>query len=381
MTIRARGKKFLATVNHRGQRHRRTFASSDEASIWSMKTKVELSEGKTIKGFNTPQSPALPHTLKELAKYTKTHEWSNRKSGVELYRNAEMVCEVLGGDTPIADVTKLHIDDMIQQWKSKGSQNGTINRKLASLSKLLSMAMELEVISKRPIIKRLPESGHRVRWYNYDEFKKMEHFCNIYSSSDTRWIYFKHYIKFMADTGLRQSEAYRLKWSDIIDIKTAYSTDPSSSEVQEVKGVLVKETKNDERRVIPLTFKAQEILKHIRSPDSDFMELTESGPWVWFTKTRLRSYWSYLRNAMGWKDDKQAVLHTLRHTFCSRLVQKGIPLAMVRELAGHKRLEMTLRYSHLSPHDLITSVDVLNKEDEVRWSARGWENKEDGVSD
>ncbi|MHB8422410.1 MAG: tyrosine-type recombinase/integrase [Leptospirales bacterium] len=40
--------------------------------------------------------------------------------------------------------------------------------------------------------------------------------------------------------------------------------------------------------------------------------------------------------------------HTLRHIFCSRLVQAGIPLTTVQKLAGHKDYSTTLIYAHLS---------------------------------
>jgi integrase len=43
--------------------------------------------------------------------------------------------------------------------------------------------------------------------------------------------------------------------------------------------------------------------------------------------------------------------HDQRHTFCSRLAMAGI-LKTIQELAGHKTIQMTARYAHLSPDHL-----------------------------
>ncbi|WP_157077449.1 tyrosine-type recombinase/integrase, partial [Robertmurraya korlensis] len=37
--------------------------------------------------------------------------------------------------------------------------------------------------------------------------------------------------------------------------------------------------------------------------------------------------------------------HKLRHTFCQRLVDKGVALEIVSELAGHKDINVTKRYA------------------------------------
>jgi len=43
------------------------------------------------------------------------------------------------------------------------------------------------------------------------------------------------------------------------------------------------------------------------------------------------------------------VIHTLRHTFASWLVQRGTPLYTVSKLMGHSSIKMTERYAHLAP--------------------------------
>lgn len=45
----------------------------------------------------------------------------------------------------------------------------------------------------------------------------------------------------------------------------------------------------------------------------------------------------------------KVVFHTLRHTFASWLIQKGVALEVVSKLLGHNSLQMTMRYAHLDP--------------------------------
>jgi len=52
--------------------------------------------------------------------------------------------------------------------------------------------------------------------------------------------------------------------------------------------------------------------------------------------------------------------HDLRHDFCSKLVQAGVDLYTVKELAGHKNITTTQRYAHLSAERLKEAVSVLD---------------------
>jgi len=52
--------------------------------------------------------------------------------------------------------------------------------------------------------------------------------------------------------------------------------------------------------------------------------------------------------------------HAFRHTFCTRLVKKGVPLTTVSKLAGHASIETTARfYVGCDREDKIKAINLL----------------------
>ena len=64
------------------------------------------------------------------------------------------------------------------------------------------------------------------------------------------------------------------------------------------------------------------------------------------------------RNRAGIPDFR---FHDMRHTFATRLVQRGVDLYKVQRLLGHKTSLMTQRYAHHSPESLRDGVNVLDE--------------------
>ncbi|NMM78318.1 hypothetical protein B2J88_35350 [Rhodococcus sp. SRB_17] len=65
-----------------------------------------------------------------------------------------------------------------------------------------------------------------------------------------------------------------------------------------------------------------------------------------------------MREFLGYGEDEQFVFHVLRHTFVSRLVQRGVSLKVCSELAGHRTIITTMRYAKLAPRNLTDAINL-----------------------
>ena len=61
---------------------------------------------------------------------------------------------------------------------------------------------------------------------------------------------------------------------------------------------------------------------------------------------RLRVYFrEYRRKA---KISEDFIVHSLRHSFATKLVEEGVPLVQVKELLGHSCIRSTMTYVHVA---------------------------------
>ena len=77
------------------------------------------------------------------------------------------------------------------------------------------------------------------------------------------------------------------------------------------------------------------------------------GGWVW------KNFSSLAKN-VGIEDFH---FHDLRHTFATRLAQRGVDLYKISKLLGHVNITMTQRYTHHCPESLREGIEVLEKVD------------------
>jgi site-specific recombinase XerD len=53
-------------------------------------------------------------------------------------------------------------------------------------------------------------------------------------------------------------------------------------------------------------------------------------------------------------------LHTLRHSYATHLLEAGVPLTVLQQQLGHKDIETTLRYVHLSREAQVDSAGIID---------------------
>jgi site-specific recombinase XerD len=113
--------------------------------------------------------------------------------------------------------------------------------------------------------------------------------------------------------------------------------------------------KSGKAREVPLSPEAAAALrahKHLRGP---YVFCQEDGEPM--TADMMRRP---LEHACARAGLRNVSWHDLRHSFAGHLVMRGVPLRAIRELLGHSTIEMTMRYSHLSPDVRTEAVRLLD---------------------
>lgn len=259
-----------------------------------------------------------PTTLSELLTVAGHALWRGKAYELTAYRNVKaFIAEV--GDLQLSAIRTTTIDDFVLAVEGTIS-DATINRKLTNVHTVLKYAHDREWLEKLPKFHWKSEESGRVRWLSEQEEWAMFTLLNSWGELEVA-----RFIRVALETGMRRGELLNLEAKDI-DGNWAR--------------LWVNKTKK--ARSVPLSPAAQEALA--------------LGPFT-VNETRLRAVWSDLKTAMDLEADDDFVLHCLRHTRATRTLAKTGNIAMVQRLLGHRKIETTLRYAHISDDDLLASVN------------------------
>lgn len=151
----------------------------------------------------------------------------------------------------------------------------------------------------------------------------------------------KDLIPFLIDSGLRLGEAMSLQWKNV-DLKNR----PGSVFIERGK------TENA-RRTVYLTDRARGILERRKAADKN-----ATGTVFKYSSFTVGHQFTVLRNALELGSD--CVLHSCRHTFCTRLGNAGNSAFQIMRLAGHANVSVSQRYVHEDATSQKAAIASLN---------------------
>jgi integrase len=227
-------------------------------------------------------------------------------------------------------------DEAIQRLKGKlGAYSPkTVNNILANLSKALKVAVEWKVMPAMPCRVRLLKTAKAVvDFYEPEEYRRL---VDAAARRDPRALIV---VLLGGDAGLRLGEIEGVEWTDVDFARALLKVQRSIYDGQATL------PKGGKPRVVPLTTRLRDALQvHRHLKGSRVLYEDDGRP---ARREWLR--WSLLRPAERLAGlPEKGRFHILRHTFCSRLAARNVPMLTIQELAGHASIETTMRYMHLS---------------------------------
>lgn len=259
--------------------------------------------------------------------------WCEEKCGEETRDRALLLLKYME-DKPINEIGSEDVQMMKSILLKEGKSLSTINRYMSRLKTILMMGMvRWGILSQLPYIPLSKEKTGRIMVISKDDEMAVINLLVEWGECKMADL-----IAVLADTGMRLSEALELKRTNVNFSKNL---------------IHVLENKTDLPRSIPMTKRVIDTLtkEEYQGQTMYFYSLNYN---------RVQYLWNKVRVALGITDE-EFVIHALRHTYASRLVQSGYDLYKVKTLLGHSSIKMTERYAHLLPVNVMDSVDVLER--------------------
>ncbi len=243
----------------------------------------------------------------------------------------------------LSEIRKNDIEEIRRKRMATVTQHGgqrkpaTINREINVLSKVFSYAVENELLAFNPCrtVKALRMNNERTRYLTEDEQRRL---LDVLKDCPLT----KNIVFFAINTGMRRGEIFNLKWFDV-DLGR--------------KAVLVRQSKNGKPRTIPMN---DEVYAMVHSLPKVSAYVFPSPK----TNGRLNNTKRSFEGAIKQAGIENFTFHDLRHTFATRLADKGVPLSVLAELLGHSDIRMTKRYAHATEkakHEAVQFAFISNQ--------------------
>lgn len=208
----------------------------------------------------------------------------------------------------------------------------TVNNALSLLNGMIKTAQEWSVIRELPVrIRMLKARGEEVNFFQPEEYER------LVVAAGNLGRQFEATVLLGGDAGLRSGEMLGLQWGDI---------DFTRGVLHIRRAIWIGQVtlpKSGKGRTIPMTKRLAACLKAQRHlVREEVLHRPEGGQ---ATRATVHKWLMRAEKKAGLPP--VGALHTLRHTFCSRLARQGAPAAAIQQLAGHSTYSTTARYVHL----------------------------------
>lgn len=330
-----RGCVWWTCIRYKGRKIQKSLETSDRllAKKIEAKIRVDIVEGKYYE-----KSIGSNKTFKQLMeKFMK--EYAPKKS-VNMQKSYSASLKHLipfFGNSIVTSVSRKEISKYKVLRKNEGAKPASINKELAMFSKAFNLAIdEWEWLKDKPFPKILKEeeNNERDRWLTREEEVKLLESC-------PEWL--SEIVIFALNTGLRKDELLSLEWSRVNLLH---------------KTILIQKTKNGKPKTVPLNKTALSVIeKKLREKVKsikDYVFMGNDG-----NKIKVYTFDYAFKSAVNKAEIEDFTFHDTRHTFCTRLTQRGVDLYKISKLAGHKNIKTTQRYSHHCPDSLRDGVKIL----------------------
>ena len=299
----------------------------------------EIAEGKWFE-----RMPGEEKTFREMMeRYMAEHSIPNKASTVRDQTSLNRLLPFFG-DYAITQIAPRLINEYKSLRRSDGIATSSINRELALMKHAFTLAIrEWGWVDDNPV-KRIAmekEPPPRDRWLTYEEEEQL-------LLAAPNWL--GPMIVFAVETGCRKGEMFSLGWN-AVDLFG--------------KVITIDGTKTGEKRSIPLTGRAVEILNARRKQRAGVRSVIRSlkGNLVFNYPEgqKVDSYkmdWAF-KKALEETGVEGFRWHDLRHTFASRLAQAGVETYTIQRLMGHRSFTTTQRYAHHYVESLRRGIGFL----------------------
>ncbi len=274
--------------------------------------------------------PVLPRAdrvrFEELADDLLNDYRVNRKRSLDrAERSVDHLRRYFGGWRAV-NITTPAIRAYIDKRQQDGAKNATINRELAALKRMFSLAIAAEKLLRRPRIPTLQEDNVRKGFFDPDQFQAvLKHL-----PKDLKPVMEVAYI-----TGWRIKSEILTRQKSHLDLRAGWlRLDPG-------------ETKNREGRMFPLTPELRTVLKRQLARTRNMERATgRIIPWLFHRKGRpIKSFRRAWLTACREARVPGRIPHDFRRTAVRNLERAGVPRSAAMAMVGHKTEAIYRRYA------------------------------------